>query len=451
MGPSYPWRVPPTLASLDHEDLNAVVSHPLQSWALDTISGLLHDLRLCESPADYANYQKLLFQFVWQTENKRSAVRRTWKRVKRDLRPPSDAPRLQTGRDPADAASWRLEDLTLERVLRQLRCAGDALAWRVSGFDRRYVLALSRNASPGPMAGKVGLGWELAAVEDIWNERGHFALLHDLTSCLRIGDLTEFTRDGGRLLHEVKKGGRRTADQLRRMRAAVRAINDGEPLPGTSEQLVSVDTPYDTHLGLLADAVTLAKERGVIGLKVPGGRALIATDLSAVTTSTRFTNREEWIRFTERTRARVLRRAGISEHAHHLTMKSADWAARSPTAVPFGVYPLAPEQAAALICDFTIVESVLSGDTLFDAVRARGMRPQMLLPDSGGNLAPAQPMFRFARGDRAIVIHARATAQLLAELITLDAFLEGLSQLLVMDTIPPSPIVTFRSEARAWL
>ena len=81
---------------------------------------------------------------------------------------------------------------------------GDGIAWRASGYDRRYVIAVSSNASPGPMAGKSGLpqaSW--GATVEVRN-RGSFGLLHDLTNCLRIGDITEFKPDGSKLLYEIR-------------------------------------------------------------------------------------------------------------------------------------------------------------------------------------------------------------------------------------------------------
>lgn len=74
------------------------------------------------------------------------------------------------------------------------------------------------------MSGKAGLAYELGAVEELWTGHGHFALLHDLTNCLRIGDLSEFTSDGRVLLAEVKKSGRRDPQQIARMAAAVAAV-----------------------------------------------------------------------------------------------------------------------------------------------------------------------------------------------------------------------------------
>src|ERR1017187_1298471 len=74
-----------------------------------------------------------------------------------------------------------------------------ALAWRVFGFQRKQIIALSQSDPPGPMANKRGLSAELEALEQVRAE-GKFAVLHDLTICLRIGDITVFDEDGARRL-----------------------------------------------------------------------------------------------------------------------------------------------------------------------------------------------------------------------------------------------------------
>lgn len=75
------------------------------------------------------------------------------------------------------------------RVARQFRCVGDALAWRVFGFERRNIIALCQNAPSGVWAGKAGAPAELDAVEQAYRQDGQFAILHDMTNCLRIGDV----------------------------------------------------------------------------------------------------------------------------------------------------------------------------------------------------------------------------------------------------------------------
>ncbi len=125
-----------------------------------------------------------------------------------------------------------MEDLVYDRICHQLRAVGDGLAWRVSGYDRRYVIALSSNAATGTMAGNSGLPRELGAAAAM-RATGSFGLLHDLTNCLRIGDISEFRPDGSKLLYEIKSSpNAKTGPQRRRMEAAVEAVMTGGELPG---------------------------------------------------------------------------------------------------------------------------------------------------------------------------------------------------------------------------
>ena len=443
--------MPRMLMELDEHVLGLVIGHPLQAWALRTVGSLIEDLRSCGSWADYSDYQKLLFQVVWQQEKRRAEVSRVVKRLRsRQTVPPATAPPWTPG-DPADVTTWQTEDLVLDRVLRQLRTVGDAMAWRVSDYDRRYVVALSQNQSAGPMYGKAGVTFELGAVIDTWERTGHFCLLHDLTSCLRIGDLTEFDIDGRKFIREIKRSGRRNPEQNRRMRAAVDAVNSGSPLPGSDSALVSLDLDYRTHLGHLGDAVRLARDEGVAVMKVPGGRALIAKDLRHMAASTRFTNPQDWLPLTQRRRATVLRRAGIREGQHHVNLFTSDVASRRPTAVPYGIYPLPSADCAALICDMTVVEIVGSVSSVLDCAARVGLVSEVLLPEDSGELSPAQPLFRLMDGRNATVVHAGVLAQLLAELIDMRVFVEGIAELLARASdIPTSPILTYRNEGAVW-
>jgi hypothetical protein len=108
-----------------------------------------------------------------------------------DGKPPQlDAPEPQCGRDPSLLETWQFERGVCERVARQFRCVGDALAWRVFGFERRNITALCQNAPPGVWAGKAGGPAELEAVERAYRQDGQFAILHDMTNCPRIGGMT---------------------------------------------------------------------------------------------------------------------------------------------------------------------------------------------------------------------------------------------------------------------
>ena len=181
--------------------------------------------------------------------------------------------------DPSLKKSWELEAYVFERLARQLRTVGDGFAWRCFGYNRQVIQALSRNDSAGPMYGKVGLPSELGTIQHLWESGGHFALHHDLTNCLRIADLTEFTGDGGALLHEVKRTSRTEKMEIYRAQAAINALMDGGDLPGgrPGARLVQLDEPYVTNVKQLGELIELAKEHGCQGMALSQGRALIAS------------------------------------------------------------------------------------------------------------------------------------------------------------------------------
>lgn len=446
---SYADGVVERIADLAEDEIERVIRHPVQPAVYRAVSELVAALRTCEEAADYNEFQRLLFQQILDVETMRAAISRVRKRLRRGLQTPADAPTLPDGSRSDDDEAWRIEGIVYERAWRQLRSVGDALAWRVSGFNRRYIMAVSRNAAPGPMAGKAGLPYELGAVQELWDRSRHFALLHDLTNCLRIGDISEFTADGRILLTEIKKSGRADSKQVARMAGAVAAVNEGRPLPGTTDRLVEVDVSYSTQLSYLRDAVGLARQRGTVGMKVPGGRALTAAHLPRMAARGE-RGHEQWIAEMQEVRRKALRRARIDQAKHHLKMFTADWAARSPTAVPYAIYPLPPEDCAGLICDLVVAEIIMAPDELFAVGARHEMLGEVLLPPAHGELAPSQSLFRFRKGDRSIVLHAGVMAQLLGELLALDPFVEAISEVLGRPSPPSSPVLAFRNEQNVW-
>lgn len=190
------------------------------------VETLIEWLRGCETPKDLYEFQRCLFGEASQVDERRAHCARVAKRLRAGKALPEDAPDPPRRGQVEDPAAWEFERLVYERLYRQLRAVGDGLAWYALGYNRRAVLALSRNASPGPLvkrAGRggdptTGLAHELGAVQQLWTERGRFALLHDLTNCLRIGDITDFDADGKGWLYEIKANPRRvTKAQTTRM------------------------------------------------------------------------------------------------------------------------------------------------------------------------------------------------------------------------------------------
>jgi len=165
---------------LAYDSPDQVYNHPRHQAAQQRLADLIAQLRRCSDIADGHDFQQALLGEVLTAETDRRAFARAAQRVRAGKQPQQGVPDPQSGQDPSLPETWQLEHDVCERVARQFRCVGDALAWRVYGFQRRHIIALCQNQSPGPIAGKLGLRAELDRVEQARAD-GKFALLHDLT------------------------------------------------------------------------------------------------------------------------------------------------------------------------------------------------------------------------------------------------------------------------------
>jgi hypothetical protein len=425
--------------------------HPMHQEAFGTLVSLITYLRRCREYADYYEFQQALLAKVLEVQAHRLACRRVVRRLRAGRSVPADAPELPSGADVHDVASWELEVDVCERVDRQLRSIADALAWRVFGYDRRVIVALSRNDSAGPMAGKDGLETERQFITDKWRDDHSFVLLHDLTRCLRIGDATEFRSVGKgweAYLHEIKTNpDRRRQTQTQRQRLAEEAIRDGGPLPNDPDgRFVSIGVPYKTHLSMLRDALGIAAERGLADMKVPGGRALIAADMRK---GYELWSEEEFLDRTGDAQERVLRRAGLQDVSNRLFYGSDDLTARSPTQPPWAIYPLPPAMCANLITDMAVYIVTISGEALIEALRAAGIGAQWaLLP--GQDLQAGQVILRAYRGSRGIEMKPFDMLRFALELEELPVWVETVKTLLSVEELSGHPWPCYGNEWKVW-
>jgi hypothetical protein len=151
-----------------------VFRHPQHEAAQQSLAELIVQLRACANVRDGYDLQQELLAQVLAVENNRNAFSQAVKRMRAGKPPQPGAPEPQSALDPAHLEAWQLEHDVRERVARQFRCIGDALAWRVFGFQRRHIIALGQNEPPGVMAGKAGLAAELARVEHAYKADGQF-------------------------------------------------------------------------------------------------------------------------------------------------------------------------------------------------------------------------------------------------------------------------------------
>jgi hypothetical protein len=431
----------------------AVLRHPGQQATAADIAEMISWLRSCDQPSDFYELQRRLFGLLYTVEERRGQCDRMVKRMRKgNTKLPPDGPSPPHNGDPTQLESWEFEAYVYERLARQLRTIGDGLAWRCFGYDRRLILTLCRNASAGPMYGKKGLPYELGRIKELWEKDHHFALHHDLTNCLRIADLTEFTDDGGALLREIKAKPHTEKQQRDRAQAAVDAITQGAPLPGgrPGARLVQLAEPYRTNLKQLDDLIQLAKRYGCRGMKLSQGRALMASSLPA------FMQRwghdpEEGVGVLESTRQRAIKRAGIDTVMHHLKGYSGDTASRSPIMAPWSIYPFSPVDCASLICDLVIFETTVSAQALVDSLERAGLRGELMLANAHTQLNGETDVVRAHWRDRSLTWHAYGLNLLLYELAEPDTLARGIREVLIMDNPPTEPVMTYANEAATWL
>jgi hypothetical protein len=436
---------------LTPEMSGAVLTHPAHQANIRCIAQLIAWLRACEKKNDFYEFQRHLFGDLQKAEERRAQCSRIIKRFRTGRSLPRDAPPSPASGDPAQLDSWEFEAFVHERIARQLRTVGDGLAWRCFGYDRRMILTLSRNDSAGPMFGKEGLPYELRTVTELWDNDGHFSLLHDLTNCLRIADLTEFTDNGGAVLREIKRKPRTDKKQVERVQAAVNTIMHGGPLPGDrpNARLVELAEPYATNLKQLGDLIELARQHGCRGMKLPHGRALIALWLP-VAERRWSSDYEKGLQTLESTRQRAIKRAGIATASHHIKGVSGDTASRCAIMAPWSIYPFTPQNCAAIICDLLIFEITISVDDLIASLERVGLHGEILLPADHGQVSGDMNILRVHWRDRALTLHAAGLNVLLYELVQPDVWARGMREVLTLPDPPGEPALVFAREADTW-
>lgn len=429
-----------------------VFMHPIHQETFATLVSLIADLRQSRNYPDFYEFQQGLLAKVIEVQKHRLACRGAARRLRAGKDLPSDAPELRSDGDIRDAATWELEVDVCERVDRQLRSIADALAWRVYDYDRRVIVALSRNDPTGLMAGKAGLEAERQFVTDTWRDEGSFVLLHDLTTCLRIGDATEFKSVGRgyeAYLREIKTDPtRRKSIQARRQRLAEEAIRDGGPLPGDPDaQFVEVGVRYKTHLRMLRDAFQMAATRGVVGMKVPGGRVMVAADMRK---GYELWSEEEFLDRTGDAQEQVLRRAGLLNVGNQVFYGSDDMTSRSPIQPPWAIYPLPPVMCANLITDMAVFIVTVSSEPLLEALRSAGLGAEWVLPPGQETLQAGQVILRAYKGHRGIEMKPSDMQRLLLELEDLSVWVETVKALLSQGDLSGHPWPYYGHERKTW-
>jgi hypothetical protein len=444
--------MPQLLIDMPAERARQVFAHPSIQDTYYELPQLIVNLRQCRTYKDYYHFQQDLLGKVLVFQEHRRACTRVVRRLRRGESVPADAPELPTGTDPHELDSWELEVDVCERVDRQLRSVADAMAWRAFNYDRRVIVALSRNNPSGQMAGKEGLEAEREFLAQTWSDERSFVLMHDLTTCLRICDATRFKEVGPGFeayLHEIKRDPERhRSAQSQRQRLAEKAIRDGGPLPNDPDgRLVALGIPYKTHLSMLRDAFDKATTRGLLGMKVPGGRSLVAASLPK---GYELWPEEEFLERTAMTHKAACKRAGILDSGHLIVYRSDDIVARYATMPPWAIYPLSPAVCAGLITDMAVFIVTISKEALLGALQSVGLIAEWILPPGLEKIDHGQPVMRIHNGVHAGGLRSSELQRLAFELVDLPTWAKGVKELFSRSELEGNPWHYFADEYKVW-
>ncbi|QKW22250.1 hypothetical protein HUT16_27110 [Kitasatospora sp. NA04385] len=454
------------MKTLDYGQLAEAMRHPRHHEMQQDLVPLIEQVRACHSERDGYEVQAELLGRLLAVEEDRLAFSQAVKRMKKGLAPQPGAPEPASGRDPGEIDTWIFERDLCERLGRQLRSLGDSLAWRAFNYDRRVLLSWCRNMPSGMVAGKKGLAAELAFVEEQWREHGRFALMHDLTNCLRIGDVTVWDPEAGPRIVEIKTSERhRQSKQQRRIDAAHAALDAGGNLPGDhpDERIHDLGIPLRTHLDLLGFAAERAASEAVCALKVPGSRALCVVDVYGMHAQG-WTDDEFGAQLEKQWRA-AKRRAGIDASPElNIQFNSLDSAARDPLRVPWASYPLHPVLCARLIGDMAVFTVETSGPRLADDLTGRGLPATWVrFPAPDGPVQPGEVVMEIdtsrslATGPGgSLILQKKLQAQrseldrYMIELMDQDSWVAGIRHLAHAPDISSRPWPVFRDEHLVW-
>ncbi|WP_269288755.1 hypothetical protein [Streptomyces sp. H39-C1] len=344
-----------------------------------------------------------------------------------------------------DRGAWERERIVADRVVRQLRCVGDGLAWRVCRYRREYMIALSRHDPAGPFVGKDGLGYEIGRVIDYYQKNGKFALLNDLTSVLRHCDVTEVRNSRYQELCEVKARPTRTArakaaKQRREAQHALLVADGIEPIPGIDggALIVRSHVQLRTHVRELTAVFDRAERDGHAVARV--GDRVVRVFHGGVTDPIAALQQSE-----ERHQAALARY--LPQPMQPLRVLMNDAAASDPLLAPYSIYPLPAGQRAALICDHLLVEVTLSAQALQHSFRQTGLAAQILLtaadPDS-------EAVMKVIGTKRTATLYSPAVRQLLLEFIHTRCFVRAFAAELARPGRSRHNLLTFSNEQAAW-
>lgn len=354
----------------------------LKNW--DTVTELISDLQESRDLADLRVLQIKLLEAVSSAEDEQRVAKKKEEAARLaigSIRKETNSRKVGSDKEKHRELKSELDKRCLEievlkRVRRQLRGVGDGLLWKAVGFSRHYTYAVSDAPGLGNtfLSDPKGLNAELKAAEYFWKTEGALAVIHDLTNCGKIGDLTIVAPGKTFRVAEVKASGSLDPKQMERMKGMCRFLR-GAPKPREGGQTTRFVKPDKVSLGESVDWEWNNWEHYVRALSDAGSKGLgcaTVKDYLAVAAVSILHPRWQELNLATDTEEEFLYEAwGPARRmiAEKLVTDDEDiiafWDSSEKyeedlPGAPFSVYPLPPRFCAALTCDYLTMATFMN-------------------------------------------------------------------------------------------
>ena len=165
----------------------------------------------------------------------------------------------------------------------------DGIVWRFFNYNRALLYTVADKQPIDIVASDKGLRNSLMEFADVLINRGHNAILNDISNFLRIGDVTNIKPDGSIEFIEVKsskKRGARFKRQKERMQQTVEFFNTGvKELDRQKIIITESNVKQKNYLSQLKDSILRARKVGYDSILIANHLIVETTDLSKIDNS----------------------------------------------------------------------------------------------------------------------------------------------------------------------
>jgi hypothetical protein len=161
--------------------------HPIWLRERATVESLIVAMRAIDSPTALREWHAAILEGVRRGEGLVADHRRRISALRQQVRGAADPARRRWGSQMIAAVEYERD--SVRALLAVLRTLADAVVWRLLGYNRAVLAVLGDGQRVGHLSTGSGFAEELATLDRLWDEDAVAAVMADLTTCVRHGDL----------------------------------------------------------------------------------------------------------------------------------------------------------------------------------------------------------------------------------------------------------------------